>query len=76
MQQTGFVAVTDNLDSWVWAYPQLEPMEFSLVVWTGDGNSACFVKGNNEVFLPRNVTSGCVDGMIGVSHLNGLLDNV
>ncbi|RBA18139.1 hypothetical protein FPRO05_11155 [Fusarium proliferatum] len=47
--------------SWGWASPQLEPMEFSLVVWTGDGDSACFVKGNNQVFLPRNVTSGCVD---------------
>ncbi|KAF4441123.1 hypothetical protein FACUT_2891 [Fusarium acutatum] len=47
--------------SWGWASPQLEPMEFSLVVWTGDGDSACFVKGNNEVFLPQNVTSGCVD---------------
>ncbi|KAF5586355.1 hypothetical protein FPCIR_7965 [Fusarium pseudocircinatum] len=47
--------------SWGWASPELQPMEFSLVVWTGVGNSACFVKGNNEVFLPRNVTSGCVD---------------
>ncbi|PNP84051.1 hypothetical protein FNYG_02739 [Fusarium nygamai] len=47
--------------AWGWASPQLEPMEFSLVVWTGDGNSACFVKGNNQVFLPRNVTAGCVD---------------
>ncbi|KAI1039355.1 hypothetical protein LB505_008542 [Fusarium chuoi] len=50
--------------SWGWASPQLEPMEFSLVVWTGDGDSACFVKGNNEVFLPRNVTSGCVDSAL------------
>ncbi|CVL03817.1 uncharacterized protein FMAN_14980 [Fusarium mangiferae] len=50
--------------SWGWASPQLEPMEFSLVVWTGDGDSACFVKGNNEVFLPRNVTSGCVDAAL------------
>ncbi|KAG5754850.1 hypothetical protein H9Q70_002561 [Fusarium xylarioides] len=47
--------------SWGWASPELQPMEFSLVVWTGDGNYACYVKGNNEVFLPRNVTSGCVD---------------
>ncbi|KAG4291901.1 hypothetical protein FPRO06_13154 [Fusarium proliferatum] len=50
--------------SWGWASPQLEPMAFSLVVWTGDGNSACFVKGNNEVFLPRNITSGCVDAAL------------
>ncbi|KAF5248682.1 hypothetical protein FANTH_5752 [Fusarium anthophilum] len=50
--------------SWGWASPELEPMEFSLVVWTGDGNSACFVKGNNQVFLPRNVTSGCVDAAL------------
>ncbi|EXM19340.1 hypothetical protein FOTG_12595 [Fusarium oxysporum f. sp. vasinfectum 25433] len=47
--------------SWGWASPQLEPLEFSLVVQAGEDDFACFVKGNNEVFLPRNSTSGCVD---------------
>ncbi|WJG37331.1 uncharacterized protein FOBCDRAFT_193650 [Fusarium oxysporum Fo47] len=47
--------------SWGWASPQLEPLEFSLVVQAGEEDFACFVKGNNEVFLPRNSTSGCVD---------------
>ncbi|KAF4951559.1 hypothetical protein FGADI_7334 [Fusarium gaditjirri] len=47
--------------AWGWASPQLEPMEFSLVVQAGDDSFACFVKGNNEVFLPRNSTSGCTD---------------
>ncbi|KAF5601782.1 hypothetical protein FPANT_1646 [Fusarium pseudoanthophilum] len=50
--------------SWGWASPELQPMEFSLVVWTGEGNSACFVKGNNQVYLPRNVTAGCVDAAL------------
>ncbi|KAF5985470.1 hypothetical protein FBULB1_2899 [Fusarium bulbicola] len=54
--------------SWGWASPELEPMEFSLVVWTGDGDSACFVKGNNQVFLPRNVTSGCVDSALAANY--------
>ncbi|KAF5638148.1 hypothetical protein F25303_7785 [Fusarium sp. NRRL 25303] len=31
---------------------------------TGDGDSACFVKGNNEVFLPRDVTSSCLDAAL------------
>ncbi|KAH7147579.1 hypothetical protein DER46DRAFT_671308, partial [Fusarium sp. MPI-SDFR-AT-0072] len=47
--------------SWGWASPQLEPMEFSLVVQAGEDGFACFVKGNNEVILPQNFTSGCVD---------------
>ncbi|EXK84617.1 hypothetical protein FOQG_11402 [Fusarium oxysporum f. sp. raphani 54005] len=47
--------------SWGWASPQLEPLEFSLVVQAGEDDFACFVKGSNEVFLPRNSTSGCVD---------------
>ncbi|KAL5590457.1 hypothetical protein FOBRF1_014014 [Fusarium oxysporum] len=47
-------------DSWGWASPQLEPLEFSLVVQAGEDDFACFVKGNNEVFLPRNSTSGCI----------------
>ncbi|KAF5642513.1 uncharacterized protein FTJAE_3670 [Fusarium tjaetaba] len=50
--------------AWGWASPRFQPMEFSLVVWTGDGNSACFVKGNNQVYLPRNVTAGCVDAAL------------
>ncbi|KAF4499500.1 hypothetical protein FAGAP_4290 [Fusarium agapanthi] len=54
--------------SWGWASPELEPMEFSLVVWAGDGDSACFVNGNNEVFLPRNVTSGCVDAALAANY--------
>ncbi|EMT68868.1 hypothetical protein FOC4_g10004960 [Fusarium odoratissimum] len=50
--------------SWGWASPQLEPLEFSLVVQAGEDDFACFVKGNNEVFLPRNSTSGCVDSAL------------
>ncbi|KAF4446985.1 hypothetical protein F53441_9456 [Fusarium austroafricanum] len=48
-------------NSWIWASPTLEPMDFSLVVHSGLFGCACYVRGNNQVFLPRNVTAGYVD---------------
>ena len=44
---------------WVVGRPQLEPVEFSMVVQTGTDGYACVVEGSNGIFLP---STGYIDG--------------
>ncbi|KAH6980842.1 hypothetical protein BKA56DRAFT_632550 [Ilyonectria sp. MPI-CAGE-AT-0026] len=46
---------------WVWASPALEPFNFSLVVQSGDDGFACYVHGNNQIWLPPDLASGYTD---------------
>ncbi|KAL7935120.1 hypothetical protein V8C35DRAFT_279576 [Trichoderma chlorosporum] len=49
---------------WSWARPSLDPFDFSLVVRGGNDGYACFVRGNNQVWLPSNATSGYTDSAL------------
>lgn len=52
-----------NTAYWVWASPALEPFNFSLVVQSGDDGFACYVHGNNQIWLPPDLASGYTDCM-------------
>lgn len=43
---------------WYWANPLLVPRDYSLVVKSGNDGFACYVKGNNRVLAPSEVTQG------------------
>lgn len=47
---------------WLWGRPQLDQYDNSLVVSGGDDGFACYVKGNNEVWLPPAIASGYTKG--------------
>lgn len=49
-------------DYWSWGSPKLDPFDFSLVVRGGDDGFACYVKGNNQIWLPTDLASGYTDG--------------
>lgn len=40
------------LDHWYWGSQELKPLKFSLVVNKGKDGFACYVKGNNLIYLP------------------------
>jgi hypothetical protein len=49
-------------DYWIWGTGALDPIDYSLVVKSGDNGFACFVRGNNEIFLPPDLVGGYTDG--------------
>ncbi|KAH8892699.1 hypothetical protein GQ53DRAFT_860750 [Thozetella sp. PMI_491] len=49
------------LDYWIWDSPKLDPIDFSLVVRGGDDGFACYVRGNNQIWLPTDLASGYTD---------------
>ena len=49
-------------DYWTWGSPKLDAFDFSLVVRGGSEGFACYVRGNNQIWLPSGVTSGYTDG--------------
>ncbi|KAF5009447.1 hypothetical protein FDECE_4330 [Fusarium decemcellulare] len=49
---------------WSWASLELKPLDFSLVVNEGDDGFACYVRGNNQIFLPQDLTSGYTDAAL------------
>ncbi|KAH6880353.1 hypothetical protein B0T10DRAFT_412091 [Thelonectria olida] len=51
-------------DYWIWASPKLDLFDFSLVVRGGDDGYACYVKGNNQIWLPPDLASGYTDCML------------
>ncbi|KAF8541490.1 hypothetical protein BDD12DRAFT_498856 [Trichophaea hybrida] len=55
-------------DEWIWSSPTLQPMEYTLVVTP---SKACYTKGNNIVFFPREVVGGCVHPTLG-KHMYSL----
>ncbi|KAH7204798.1 hypothetical protein DER44DRAFT_811991 [Fusarium oxysporum] len=46
---------------WYWASARLDEFDYSLVVRGGKDGFACYVRGNNQIWLPANLTSGYVD---------------
>ncbi|KAH7166477.1 hypothetical protein EDB81DRAFT_839002 [Dactylonectria macrodidyma] len=48
-------------DYWIWSSPTLSPFNFSLVVQSGDDGFACYVNGNNQIWLPSDLASGYTD---------------
>ncbi|KAL6917141.1 hypothetical protein FSST1_008636 [Fusarium sambucinum] len=51
-------------NSWSWGSPDLKPVDFSLVVQGGADGFACYVKGNNMIHVPDNVTFGYTDAAL------------
>ncbi|KAI1009833.1 hypothetical protein LB504_003014, partial [Fusarium proliferatum] len=49
---------------WYWASARLDEFDYSLVVRGGKDGFACYVRGNNQIWLPANLTSGYVDGKL------------
>ncbi|EXL73131.1 hypothetical protein FOPG_11475 [Fusarium oxysporum f. sp. conglutinans race 2 54008] len=48
---------------WSWGNNDLTPLEFSLVVNEGKNGFACYVQGNDQIFLPPGLTSSYTDGI-------------
>ncbi|KAJ4250975.1 hypothetical protein NW762_011625 [Fusarium torreyae] len=49
---------------WYWGSPRLDDFDYSLVVRGGKDGFACYVRGNNQIWLPANVTSGYIDAAL------------
>ncbi|KAJ4051413.1 hypothetical protein NW758_003755 [Fusarium oxysporum] len=49
---------------WSWGNNDLTPLEFSLVVNEGKDGFACYVQGNDQIFLPPGLTSGYTDAAL------------
>ncbi|EWZ34014.1 hypothetical protein FOZG_13696 [Fusarium oxysporum Fo47] len=49
---------------WSWGNNDLTPLEFSLVMNEGKNGFACYVQGNNQIFLPPGLTSGYTDAAL------------
>jgi hypothetical protein len=49
-------------DYWIWGTGRLDPINYSLVVQSGNDGFACYTRGNNLIYLPRDLTVGYVDG--------------
>ncbi|SCO78404.1 uncharacterized protein FRV6_02617 [Fusarium oxysporum] len=49
---------------WYWASARLDEFDYSLVVRGGKDGFACYVRGNNQIWLPANLTSGYVDAAL------------
>ncbi|EEU42952.1 uncharacterized protein NECHADRAFT_95379 [Fusarium vanettenii 77-13-4] len=46
---------------WSWGSPRLDEFNHSLVVRGGKNGFACYVRGNNQIWLPADLTSGYTD---------------
>ncbi|PCD34633.1 hypothetical protein AU210_007232 [Fusarium oxysporum f. sp. radicis-cucumerinum] len=57
------------LEYWYWASARLDEFDYSLVVCGGKDGFACYVRGNNQIWLLANLTSGYVDGEFGLLFL-------
>ncbi|EXA32919.1 hypothetical protein FOVG_15892 [Fusarium oxysporum f. sp. pisi HDV247] len=49
---------------WSWGNNDLTPLEFSLVVNEGKNGFACYVQGNDQIFLPPGLTSSYTDAAL------------
>ncbi|KAF2740595.1 hypothetical protein EJ04DRAFT_481728 [Polyplosphaeria fusca] len=57
--------VLDPSGYWIWGSPKLDPFDFSLVTRDGSKDGfACFVRGNNQIWLPSNISSGYTDSAL------------
>ncbi|CAM1504906.1 Fc.00g024970.m01.CDS01 [Cosmosporella sp. VM-42] len=50
-------------DYWVWGSPRLDPFDFSLVVRGGKDGFGCYIRGNNQIWLPPDLASGYTDDL-------------
>ncbi|KAH8816530.1 metallo-beta-lactamase superfamily protein [Xylogone sp. PMI_703] len=51
-------------DYWYFSQPTAAPAKFSLVMQSGDDGYACFIEGNNNVFISPDQTSGYTAGVL------------
>ncbi|CVL12257.1 uncharacterized protein FPRN_07011 [Fusarium proliferatum] len=49
---------------WYWTSARFDEFDYSLVVRGGKDGFACYVRGNNQIWLPANLTSGYVDAAL------------
>uniref|UniRef100_A0A8H7N103 Metallo-beta-lactamase domain-containing protein n=1 Tax=Bionectria ochroleuca TaxID=29856 RepID=A0A8H7N103_BIOOC len=49
---------------WSWATPSNDDFDHSLVVHGGENGFACYIRGNNQVWLPTNLASGYTDAAL------------
>ena len=49
-------------DYWIWGKGSLSPIDYSLVVKGGEDGFACYVKGNNLIYMPSDYVAGYTDG--------------
>ncbi|KAM6509851.1 hypothetical protein FALCPG4_017491 [Fusarium falciforme] len=49
---------------WYWGSQELKPLDFSLVVNEGKDGFACYVKGNNQIYLPHELAPGYTDSAL------------
>lgn len=50
-------------DYWIWGKGPLDPIDYSLVVRSGEDGFACYTRGNNLIYMPSDYTAGYTDGM-------------
>ncbi|WJG35248.1 uncharacterized protein FOBCDRAFT_239517 [Fusarium oxysporum Fo47] len=55
------VSFSYSSEYWYWASARLDEFDYSLVVCGGKDGFACYVRGNNQIWLPASLTSGYVD---------------
>ncbi|KAG5808927.1 hypothetical protein H9Q74_014347 [Fusarium xylarioides] len=53
-----------SAEYWYWASARLDEFDYSLVVRGGKDGFACYVRGNNQIWLPANLTFGYVDAAL------------
>ncbi|KAF4467560.1 hypothetical protein FALBO_5568 [Fusarium albosuccineum] len=51
-------------DYWSWGSPRLDDFDNSLVVRGGKDGFACYVRGNNQIWLPADLASGYTDSAL------------
>lgn len=51
-----------HADYWTWSSPTLNALDFSLVIRGGIDGFSCYVRGNNQIWLPTSLASGYTDG--------------
>ncbi|RKL31228.1 hypothetical protein BFJ72_g11245 [Fusarium proliferatum] len=54
----------DGIEVITYHSPKLDEFDYSLVVRGGKDGFACYVRGNNQIWLPANLTSGYVDAAL------------
>ncbi|KAM5382903.1 hypothetical protein ACJA88_003436 [Fusarium oxysporum] len=58
------VSFSYSSEYWYWASARLDEFDYSLVVCGGKDGFACYVRGNNQIWLPASLTSGYVDAAL------------
>ncbi|KAF2095496.1 metallo-beta-lactamase superfamily protein [Rhizodiscina lignyota] len=51
-------------DYWIWGKGNLDPIDYSLVVKSGENGFACYVRGNNLIYMEPTYTAGYTDAAL------------